>query len=463
MTICPKVLTPVLLALICAWASGLPAQDTIDIKVNYEKGIQYRVQSQVQHSGRVIIIDRKNQESNAESLPLQVGARLSFYERFVGTETNPQVVRYYDQSKAEIQVDKETTLSELSENSRLIVTRLSSDEGKIQSASIVDLLEQSELELLETPADPLTFAGLLNRQKIEVGAEWTPEKDALAKFLGVDSIFATDLKLKLQQATAGQAKVYIMGNVKADVNDVSTEMDISGVLTVERNSNHVSSVRLNINEKRDAGQIAPGFDGKTKIDLEIATGQSAEQLTQESLAKVTQSRTVQRLLKWQSDGCHFRLQYDPAWKIITSDSTGAIMRYLDDGKLLCQCTMVELEQRPATNPVKLEEYKQYIAKMIAVEQSQRVLSADQSVTGSGAEILRVKVYGQEQDLPLNWVYFNVTHTDGRQVALVFTLEEELADRIAPIAQKLVNGLVFPPPRARDAKAYSKTSSSATQR
>ncbi len=454
MTICRKIWMRLLLALVAigCTANGLSAQETIDLNVEYQNSTQYEVQSQVQHTGRVLIL-QSGEEATIQSLPLQVAARLGFHERFVGIPGNPQVVRYFNQCKAEIQLDQGTTVSQLSENNKLIVSRLNTKASEgIQSASIVDMLEQAEMDLLITPADPLTFAALLNKQQVEIGDEWEPGRQQLAKFLAVHEVYATDVKLKLKSVDDGQAKVYIMGNVKADVNDVSTEMDVTGVLTVDLKSNLVSLVRLNIIEKREAGQIAPGFDGKTKVSINISAGHEIEPLTRTALAEVTPSRQVKRLLRWQSRESQFQLHYDPAWRIITSDQSGAIMRYLEDGDLLCQATVVELEQRPASNPLKLQEYRQYVAKMIEVDELQRVIDASQSVTSRGDEVLRVTVYGEEQELPLNWVYYNVTHSDGRQVAFVFTLEEAVASRVNPIAEKMVNGLIFPAAKQRDAKA-----------
>ena len=216
------------IGLICGVVNPLHGQDAIDIKVGYLKDQHYHVQSQLQHQGTVII-DQAGAEVEAESLPIKVQARLDYFERFVGSATNIQAVRYYDASTAKIRIDDGTTESKLDKDNKLVVTRIRSNPGRtIQVASLRDSLQQSELELLQNPVDPLTFAGLLNKQDVRIGAEWRPNRDKLANFLAVDRIIRSDVKLLLKDADKNFAKVYIMGAVKAEVDDVVTEEKING-------------------------------------------------------------------------------------------------------------------------------------------------------------------------------------------------------------------------------------------
>ena len=58
--------------------------------------------------------------------------------------------------------------------------------------------------------------------------------------------------------------------------------------------------------------------------------------------------------------------------------------------------------------------------------------------------MQVVVGGEEEGVPVNWLYYHVTHEDGRRVTLVFTLAESVAHRVDPIAAQLVNEFEFEP-------------------
>ncbi len=449
--ICNGILS---LAVVAIGSVSVQAQDKIDIDVRYQKGRQYRVLTQYQHVGQ-LAVDHAGQDSKIENLSLDVDARIDFYERFVGTTTNVQAVRFYDKAQADIKIDDGTKTSQLSDQNSMVVARLKSDPVQShQMASLKDVLIQSELELITNPADPLTLAGLLNKKDVKIGGEWTPDRDELAKFLNVDRIYQSDVKLKLRESDGTTAKIFMMGKLRADVDDVSTEMDVTSVMLVELDSHTVSSVRLSIDEVREPGQVAPGFIGKTKVDLQISLGSQVTELSTASISKLTKARKIQQLLQWRPDSKKFNLVYDPSWKLIASEQEAAILRYLDDGDLLAQCNIVELASRPASNPLSLEDFKKEVAKIVEIDSSARLVNASQSQTAAGLKALVVTVYGEELGVPLNWVYYNVASPQGRQVTFVFTLEKEIVNRVLPATKKLVNGFSF----LAIPKAKSKTAS-----
>ncbi len=418
------------------------AQDTFDIDVNYEKGQQYRVQSQIEHAGTVTV-DYAEKDTPPQHLEIDVKARLDYHERFVGSAAKPQAVRFYSQSHADIQLDKASTESELLDCNQLIVARINSESGNCyQIASVDDTLQQRELELLKNPADPLSLAGLLNKKQVKIGAEWEPSRDNLARFLFVDHIIASDVKLTLKEAGDNVAKVYITGRTKAEVDDALTEMTVTGVLQIDLAAKLVTGLRLNVIEERRPGQIAPGFEGKTKVDLRIALHEGIPQLSTDALKSIAQSKSIRNLLKWRSDSGKFVLKYDPAWKIIAAEDEAAVLRYVENGDLLAQCNIVRLASRPADKPLSLADFEKEVTTIISKDPTSHVIGAEQTTSVAGLKALRVTVKGVEEEVPLNWVYYNVASSDGRQVTFVFTLEEAIAGRVELAAKKIVDGFVF---------------------
>ncbi len=333
---------------------------------------------------------------------------------------------------------------------RLIVARVQSDSAqRLQMASISAVLKQSELDLIRNQADPLTFASMFTRKDIRLGDKWKISSDSVAEFLAVDQVYENDVQFLLKDLSNGIAKIYLVGSVKAEVDDVTTEIELSGIALINIKNKHLTALRTTINEKRRPGQVAPGFEGQTKIDLKMESQNSVPELSNDALAQIS-SKQVERRIKWESAAAQFQVIYDPRWRIIASENDAAVLRYVDRGDLLAQCNIVELPARPADNPLKLEQFKTEVAKIIEAEESAKVVADEELKTSTGLTALRVVVEGVEEKVPVQWIYYHVAAADGRRLTYVFTLEQEIADRFAAADKRLVNETVFKPKPAKTA-------------
>lgn len=422
------------------FASPTFSQETIDLNVNFEKGSQCRVVCDFMHSGTVTIPSEETGE--IVSLPLSVDAKLSFFQR---TTSQEQTIRFFEKANGRIKLDRGTTKPELHSNNQLIVARLRGRAGEqVELASMAGILDQAELELIQNPADPMTLSPVFSRPAVKEGDSWQPPVEALAKMLGLNRIEESKVRILLKKYDSKLARVYILGTLLGDVNDVVTEMELSGVAMINRIDNSLSSLKLTVRERRGPGQIAPGFDGKTKIDIRISDA-TTDRLSNESLAKYTgKDSKIRQRVRWQSESGKFSVTYEPRWKMIATEKDAAVLRFIDGDELLAQCNIVQLPSRPADNPLTLEDYKTEVAKIIAADENAVLLAATSLPTRAGHMALQVSVGGQEEGVPVNWFYYHVTNEDGRRVTLVFTLAESVSRRVDPIAAQLVNEFKFEP-------------------
>jgi len=246
-----KIAVVLMMSLPCASAY---AAGKIDIKIADNRGLQQKIDARYEHEGDVTV-DNAGHSEKAEKLKMNTVADLVFHQRLTGSEKDPQAIRYYDSSYGNFNIDKGKSKASLDAKNRLIVVRLKSKPGqRIQMASVQDLLDQSELNLIKNPADPLSYAGLLSKKSVSEGDKWAADKNALANFLAVDRILFTDAKMMLKTATRATARIYLLGQVDATVDDAGTSMKVSAVFDVDRKSSQVTQVRLSINENRQAGQ-----------------------------------------------------------------------------------------------------------------------------------------------------------------------------------------------------------------
>lgn len=435
-----------------------------DIRIAYDAAKVYRIDYQVEHSGNVIV-EYVGKDDETQTLPIEVKSRISFHERFLGTPLKPQAIRYYDLAQANIMLNQKDLSSQLDPENRLIVSRIKTDEGnKYQIASARGMLMQKELELIKNAADPLSYAELFTKSEVALDESWEPSRDSLARFLMVDYVSKSDVQLHLKEVRDGVAKIHIVGRVRAAVDDALTEIALAGIAQIDLNESRVISLRVNLDENRRAAQIAPGYQGRSKIDVQIKYADPIPQLDVDSLKELTKARAIRNLLKWRADNRQFELHYDPAWKLISAEVDAAIFRFVDNGDLLTQCNIVRLASRPADKPLSLKEFEAEVTKVIAKDPNSKVVESKQGLNAHGHQVLRILVSGIEEEVPVNWIYHNVSNQDGRQVTLVFTAEEQVLNRIALPTQQLVDGFRFLStdeklkldqvaiPESRDAKA-----------
>ena len=453
-----------LVLIVFANASFLLAQTPVDLSVKFDRGDFHQVAVQFEHKG-VVIVDHAGQDDDAQVLPLDVIAKLKYAQRFTGAKGDLQAIRFFEGSGADIEIDEGETDSKLSETNRLIVARINpNSKQRLQMASISDVLDQRELELIRNPADPLSFTRMFRRADAKVGDKWKVKAEYIADFLAVDHVFENNLEIVLKSLTDGIAKLYVVGSVKAEVDDVTTDLEISSIALINVKDHYLKTLRTTIREDRSPGQVAPGFKGQTKIDLKMTPTAGKIELSNEALSRAN-SKKIERRLKWETDEGDFRVIYDPRWRIIASESEATVMRFLDQGQLLAQCNIVQLDRRPPNNPLKLAQFKKEIEKIIEAEDSAEVVKAQELKTRNKLRALRLVVDGIEDRIPIKWIYYHVAHDDGRRLTFVFTLEQSVASQFDIADKLLVNETTFKPgktPKNETAKSEKSSSDSAPE-
>ncbi len=429
--------------LVCSLiAAAAASAETYDIEISTDRGMQTRVVARFEHNGKVIVAN-DGQLDQQKQLPMNTVASMAYYQRLTGTEKDPQAIRYFESSKGNFNIEKGKVSSSISPENRMIVARLKSVPGqRLQMASVLDTLSQSEFELIKNPADPLTYANLLGKRKVKIGEKWKTNNNAVADFLAVDRILFNETQLLLKAVVKGTARIYMLGKVDATIDDVATGMKVSGIFDVNLKTGLVTDVRLSMSEVRQAGQVAAGFEGKTKIDIRLSKDRSCKHLSNDALKKYTKSRRIKQKLQWASESGKFALEYDPRWRVIAAEQEAAVLRYVDDGDLMAQCDVVQLPARPANNPLTLVDYKREVEKIIRSDETARIADAQTLTTANGLNALKIVVKGEEKEVPVQWIYYHVASQDGRRLTFVFTLEQEIAGVFQPSDQRMVNGLSF---------------------
>ena len=434
-------------------ASNVLAGDPILAQIKPDDIHDVRVQ--VDYIGSVVVYSKGGQtEQDKETvLPLEVRANLAYEQQCI--ETFKRAIRHYEKGTAQIRIDKQNQTSVLGESKRDLNVFLAG-RNKITKSLLFacpnKLLEQSEVELVRTPFDFLTLSGFLAHDDAKVGTSWQPADQDLVNVLAIDLIYTNDVELTVKEMNDDQTKIYVTGRATGEVDGEDIEVTISAVGLIDNQKDFVKSFRASMREVRDAGQIAPGFEGTVKFDLRATKKTDAESIP--VALRDNPVRFRPQKLAWQPENS-FEVYFDPRWRLITSEDQAAVFRLLDNGDLLAQCNVVQLPNRPENNLLELAEFRSEVGKMMDGADAE-ILNSKESQSSRGLSVLKVEVLGEEKNVPIRWTYYHVGHNDGRRLTFIFSVEDEVYDRFNLFGNSLVDAVLFKPVKEITASAKSKT-------
>lgn len=429
-----------------------------------------RVRVRMDASGELFATAGRDAESVRQ--PIAVAGRFDFVETPAGDGEAPAaVLRTFTDAVAEITVDGQASRVVLGDDARQVRV------ARVGTASVPFLadgfLTRSEVDLLETPFDALLVDELQVHTPVAVGHRWTVPADVAAGLLAIDTIETGSVEARLDEIVDCRGRVLLEGIVEGAVDGVPTHLVIEGTCMIGaspdissdaaalryRLDGGVTQVAVTIQERRQASHVAPGFD----IEARVAVSRSQHQPDSDAVAEsatVESSRrggTGRPGLIWHPDTSRrFDLVHDARWRMVEEGPGTLVMRYVDRGALVAQCSISGLPPAPASSLPTIAEVQRDIRRSLA-GQFERFEGATEAARSDGVTIIRVESAGSAEKLPFRWVHYVLADEAGRRASVTFMMEAPLAKRFAGADQALIDGLVLAePPAAREARLPRKT-------
>lgn len=412
-----------------------------EISVSIEPDSIHDVNLQVDCDGAVVVFTQgDHEEQDRETvLPLEVRARLTYEQQSV--VSSQQALRFYRKASAKISIDGKSHELGLEKANQTVNTFLAGGQSltkPVLFSSELDILKQSELELITSPFDFLTLPDFFSKDRTELNQPWQPSDQDVVNVLAINRLYTNDVQLTVKEYSDREIKIYVTGRATGEVDGEDVSVELRGVALIDNRKNFVKSLRVNINETRRAGQIAPGFEGIVKLDMKVKSKDNSELIPPPAISRARKFR--QQKLAWKPSNT-FMIYFDPRWRLITDEDQAAVFRLLDDGDLLAQCNVVQLPSRPRNNFLELKEFQEEVAKIID-DSPARVIGSYKRETARGLKVLQVEVLGEEEEVSIRWVYNHVAHEDGRQLTFVFTVEDEVYDQFTKFGHSLIDSVIF---------------------
>lgn len=429
-----------------------------------------RVRVRVDASGELFATAGRDAEPVRQ--PIAVAGRFDFLETRADSADAPAVaLRAFTEAVADITVDGQATRVVLGDDARHVrMARV----GTAPVPFLADaFLTRAESDLLETPFDVLLVDELSVKEPVAVGHTWTVPADVAAGLLAIDTIETGTVEARLDEVVDCRGRVVLEGIIEGAVDGVPTHLVIEGSCTINaspdissdadalryRLDGSVTKVAVTIQERRQASHVAPGFDIEARVAVsrsqqEAAAGDAAEATTAESPRRRGEGRPG---LIWHQDASRrFDLVHDARWRMVEEGSGTLVMRYVDRGALVAQCSITALPPAPASSLPTIAEVQRDIRRSLG-DQFQRFEGATEAARSDGVTIVRVESAGSAEKLPFRWVHYVLADEAGRRASVTFMMEAPLAKRFAGADQALVDGLLLAePPASREARLPRKT-------
>jgi len=366
----------------------------------------------------------------------------------------PPVERRYADAVADLRIDGASRRIALAPEARVVRVEL---RGTTPSPYLEHgFLTRDELDLLEMPFDPLLTTALRPGRDVAVGESWTVSADAAAGLLAIDTLESGAVEARLDEVVDGLAVVAITGMADGAADGVPTHVAVEGSCRLPARAasdgrytldEPPRSAAVTIRERREAGHVAPGFDVEARMSFARSALGSSEPPAQP--ADVPGDVAPQREgpgrpgLVWHRDALgRFELVHETGWRTIEDGPDGLVLRLVDHGALVAQCSVTALPRASGATPPTIAEVERDLARSLA-GQFGAVEHSSESTRTDGVRIVRVVAGGRAGDLPFRWIHAVLTDGEGHRVAVTCLLEASLAERFGDADRRLVDGIRLP--------------------
>lgn len=418
-----------------------PAPAPVSMTSNRAAGTIDRVDASLEVAGHAQVLDEKG-----KLLPLKLAvlANLQYDERSLIVPVEPDApmrsVRHYDRALAAIEVDREETHPTLRDDRRLIGVDFDGHRATLYSPA--GPLTHDELDLIDVQANTLILDRLLPADPVAVGGQWRHADDLIAALLGLDAVSTNRVASSFASLDDSLALVEMGGEVQGAVNGVATEIKLRGKYRFDFSQKRITWFGLLIQEKRSIGHVGPGLDVVARLQVKITPADQSPQLTDGALAGLSLEPSEESTwLSYQSSKGGWQVLSDRRWFVTRDEPEAVVLRLIDRGEFIAQGN---ISPAPQVDPGKLSTLSKFQADIQAGlgDSFSRFASARQSANDLGYRVFRVVVEGSVAEVPIQWTYYLLADSLGRQLVVVFIVEGELIERVAGADEQLIAGIQF---------------------
>ncbi len=409
-----------------------------------------RVRLKLDVAGELFAPAGPNAPQARESIAVE--ARFDFVESVAAEGGKGISKRHYADASADLTIAGDRSRVTLADDARTVLVAL---QGTTATPYLAEaFLAREERDLLETPFDPLLLDALRPMAAVTTGDSWDVPADIVAGLLAIDTIESGGIRATLAGVEDGRAAVTLAGIVDGAADGMPTHVVVEGSCAMAvtedpaarpcRLDGPVHSVTVTWRERREAGHVAPGFDVEARLSCALSTADAGMLVADPAVAPGTRRLGAGRPgLIWHRDrSARYDLVHDDRWRVIEDGAEGLVMRLVDRGALVGQCSITALPPSDA-RPPQLAEVQRDVERSLA-GQFDHVVHAAEATRSDGVRIVRVEAAGTAEGRPFRWMHHVLADGAGHRVAVTCMVEQPMVSRFAAADRDLVDGLVVAP-------------------
>ncbi len=398
--------------------------------------------------------------------PIDLEARFEFSDLPVAGEGISR--RRYRAAAATVTVGEQQLRHALAADARDLFVTL---EGTTPTPALADgFLSRQEAELLDIPFEPLLIDAILAGEPRAVLDRWRVPGDIVAGLLAIDTVTGGGLDVVLAEVTGDTARLELEGTVHGGVDGVATRISVTGTARVPCAaaaatpdrwlfSGRIERLEATLAERREAGWVAPGLEVEATIEVtrsaeDAVAAAATDPAEQHSLAAPAEGRPGGKgrpgTVWHRHPHGRYTLALDRRWRVVEDGPEGLVMRLIDRGTLVAQCSIMPLPRSAPEAAPTATQVSRDVERSLA-GQFGHLAAAEATTRDDGTRLVRVVAEGSAEGRPFRWIHHVLTDPQGHRAAVTCMLEPALADRFGGADHELVAGVVLlpdPAPRPR---------------
>jgi hypothetical protein len=132
---------------------------------------------------------------------------------------------------------------------------------------------------------------------------------------------------------------------------------------------------------------------------------------------------------------------DRNWKVIHDNGQTAILRMIENDRVISQCNIHQVAKLDAGQQITLEAFQEEVRKSLD-KNFASFATSEERLSEVGLRVLQVTAVGQTSELPVQWIFYHLSDDSGRRLSMVFTVGGELADKLAGTDAQMASSLRF---------------------
>ena len=439
------IITTVALALIITLgasygvaAESAGAKPTYLLRSTRKVGQIDRVQAELASSG----YGSQRVGKEVKRMKMSTKGKLYYEEKTLemSVDGRQRSVRYYDRAEAALGFAEARDKPTLNAQRRLIAVEV---EGvKTTLFSPRGQLTAGELYLIDVLGNSLLLDRLLPEKPVSVGDHWNHSDELIVALLRIDAASEAEVRSVLTKITKVSARFELTGRIKGTWDDAPAEIELKGKYRFDRRTGRIDWVGLLAKVNRDIGEITRGADSVVRLVMTVKPKQQSERLSDKSLAGLTLIPTDELTrLSCESSKHGWRLTYGRHWHLDNDQYDPAILKLVEQGKVVTQCNVAALPKLSAGKVVSLEGFQGDVKNALGKSFGQLVL-AGQWASKADYRVYRVVVSGKSSQRDVRWHYYLLADKHGHRAVLAFTAEARFAERLGKADHPLVDSFRF---------------------